>query len=242
MKQPKHISELVKDRLSIMAQLNLNGKTISQAEEEAGVRISADIHPVDTESPAEWSLARQLKRFADCSVIPQHQAGGRRADFVLEKNGKVIAVEVDGKEYHNTEKDSIRDRGLMTHYDDIIRFAGTDAIYTPSLCVWFLSRKYPWFFIADATGLLAKQFTCEGIYTVADEIKIESYPDSGYNVHSFLVEYLTETIRQELENMPLELIEHVKDHTVLREVCVRSMTATGQGVAEKQEVENSNGG
>lgn len=85
-------------------------------------------------SPIEDYFAWDFVKCASSEVVATPQAvvptafGEYRLDFLYELGEKRIAVECDGKEYHNHYRDMLRDAAILatTEITRIYRFAGKD--------------------------------------------------------------------------------------------------------------------
>jgi very-short-patch-repair endonuclease len=68
-------------------------------------RKAYDIDQGLTESPFEQEVFEVLReKYSESQIHPQYKIGGFRIDFVIEKNGKKIAIECDGKTYHSSRE------------------------------------------------------------------------------------------------------------------------------------------
>jgi len=75
------------------------------------------------ESPLEEMFAWQMKRtkLGLKGVFVQVPIAGYRVDFLIQHKGRSIVVELDGKAYHDKQRDFKRDSRLIGHVDEIIR-------------------------------------------------------------------------------------------------------------------------
>ena len=114
------------------------------------------------ESPIEHDLAWRFMRnekFIYCPnnddvfgagwfVFPQYRVGKYRADFLIKAYGfptlirvwppkhiTTIAIECDGKDFHDKEKDSIRDEHLKECGIETLRFSGAEIYHHPQNCI-----------------------------------------------------------------------------------------------------------
>jgi very-short-patch-repair endonuclease len=75
------------------------------------------------------------------SVQPffQHADRQYRLDFLVLYDGRAVAVELDGHEYHKTKEqrtsDAIRDRWLLARGVRVVRFTGSEVFADPQRCV-----------------------------------------------------------------------------------------------------------
>lgn len=54
-------------------------------------------------------------------AVDQLQIGKYRVDVIADCNGQSVVVELDGKQYHDSGKDAIRDAEILNHVDAIVR-------------------------------------------------------------------------------------------------------------------------
>lgn len=97
--------------------------------------IRHDFSPAFFESPLErmfYELA-----FLDLHLYPQHPVGKYRLDFAIPD--KLIAIELDGHEYHKTKyqrtHDAQRDRWLYGQGWHVLRFTGTEIYRDLDRCI-----------------------------------------------------------------------------------------------------------
>jgi very-short-patch-repair endonuclease len=76
-----------------------------------------------TESPLEEMFAWQMKRtrLGLAGVYTQAQILSYRVDFLIKHQGRSIVVELDGRRYHDRDRDAERDSRIIDHVDEIIR-------------------------------------------------------------------------------------------------------------------------
>lgn len=88
-----------------------------------------------------WSQVR-------CSTY----GGDFRVDFVVRASGRVVVIECDGRQYHDTDKDRRRDLAILdeTETTDIVRLRGCDIVFDSAGCVARLRECVPFLFRADA--------------------------------------------------------------------------------------------
>lgn len=105
------------------------------------------------ESPAEREAIHFLSKLLGCELVEQfwvRTKGNKfyRLDFVLIEDSERIAVEIDGKLWHNKEKDIDRDRAILEsgYIDNIIRFSALNAKMYPEVIAYYLRKLYPNFF------------------------------------------------------------------------------------------------
>jgi len=75
------------------------------------------------ESPLEDMFAWQMRRtkLGLSGVFVQVPISNYRVDFLVQHKGMSIVVELDGRTYHNKNKDAVRDQCIIKHVDAIIR-------------------------------------------------------------------------------------------------------------------------
>lgn len=96
-----------------------------------------------TESIIEELLAGALLSSVrtEAVVIPQHEVpttiGTFRLDFAISFNSKVIAVECDGRAYHDRFRDEVRDAAILSQsaVETIYRFGGREILDHHILCI-----------------------------------------------------------------------------------------------------------
>ena len=87
-----------------------------------------------TLTPIEEKLAAALDE-AGLTYRAQAKVGDFRVDFLLEPNGHKIAVEADGRAYHDPESDRQRDDALKgLGISDVIHFTGSRIHRDPDAC------------------------------------------------------------------------------------------------------------
>lgn len=103
------------------------------------------------ESPLEEIFARECCRYLshetdfDCQVEVSTRHEQFRVDFVLSRAQKTVAVECDGRDFHNPLRDEFRDAILLGegHFTSIYHFRGCDITFYPEDCLWLMSVEYP---------------------------------------------------------------------------------------------------
>jgi len=110
----------------------------SPIEERMGVAMAKAFHPGVT-IETQRKVAAHGEKF--------------RLDFHVEYQGTRLAVECDGKDYHEYHRDRRRDlltidSGAVT---DVFRLRGTDIVYDAEACVTYMRSFFPSLFEADAT-------------------------------------------------------------------------------------------
>lgn len=94
----------------------------------------------------------------DRQVEVDTQHGRFRIDFVLTAGEKKIAVECDGRDFHNSYRDEFRDAILLGEgrFDTIYHFRGCDLTYYPDDCIWLMSVFNPEFFTERGLYILER--------------------------------------------------------------------------------------
>lgn len=98
------------------------------------------------ESPLELMFIETLEKYLSpkVKIIPQYEVkticGNFRLDFLLEVDGKKIAFECDGKEFHNELNDEWRDALILGNreIDSIYRFRGKDLHTFLNDCIFMI--------------------------------------------------------------------------------------------------------
>jgi hypothetical protein len=98
-----------------------------------------------SDTPIEQLFAHEYRKHAreeyplQAQVRFETRVGPLFPDFVTEFNGYLIAFECDGREFHNSFRDEVRDALLLGegHVGTIYHFDGPPIFYSPELCVKF---------------------------------------------------------------------------------------------------------
>lgn len=97
--------------------------------------IRHDFSPNIFDSPLEQMFYELA--FLDLHIYPQHKVGKYRLDFAIPE--KMIAIELDGHEYHKTKyqrtHDAQRDRWLYGQGWHVLRFTGTEIYKDLDKCI-----------------------------------------------------------------------------------------------------------
>lgn len=99
------------------------------------------------DSPIEDIFAWHCRKYLrddiefDSQVEIDTKHGKFFIDFVISTKDYKLAVECDGKDFHEGHRDEIRDAIILGegHLDTIYRFRGSDLTYSPTECVWLMS-------------------------------------------------------------------------------------------------------
>ena len=119
----------------------LLGMGTNDEHEAAGIELSS------CESPIEEIFAYDCQKYLDDCVSFESQVevntehGLFRIDFVLSVRNQRVAVECDGRDFHNGFRDEFRDAILLGegHFETIYHFRGCDLTYHDKDCLWLMS-------------------------------------------------------------------------------------------------------
>lgn len=103
------------------------------------------------DSPIETIFARNADKYFHNEVRLEKQVhvqtlGGKFIlDFLATGNGRKVAFECDGKEFHDETEDEWRDAMIMGtgKVDEIYRLRGKDLVYRIEDCFYVISKKTP---------------------------------------------------------------------------------------------------
>jgi hypothetical protein len=109
--------------------------------------VSCELPEEPFDSPIEAAFAESCFKFLSPAVHVQQQRkvstthGSFRLDFLMLVKGRKIAVECDGKDFHEGLRDELRDAILLGEgkCETIYHFRGCDLVYHPYDCVWLMS-------------------------------------------------------------------------------------------------------
>lgn len=188
----------------------------------------------DVDSRAEFNVYWSLQKISACEIIPQYQVEPYRVDFLLRRPNGMIAIEIDGKEWHSSERDSKRDKYILENSDisDIVRFTGTDASFTPSFCVNFLFENYRFLFVDShregwhkrATHFLKHKLRFEG---VIDHELCNTQNNNEYKVYCYDLEFVMPEDHKEYfihnDGQPDHLRKPITDYTKNRDTEIKVM-------------------
>lgn len=86
------------------------------------------------QTPIEEILERALVE-EGLSPRPQVKFDRYRLDFLVERNGRRVAIEADGREFHDSERDRRRDEALLARgLDRVFRFSGSAIFRDAARC------------------------------------------------------------------------------------------------------------
>jgi hypothetical protein len=96
------------------------------------------------ESPLEEIFIQQFEKFVNdrFEIIPQYEirnsSGQFRLDFLIKSNDYLVAIELDGKEFHDEWRDEWRDALMLgnSQVDCIYRFRGKDITTYINECIF----------------------------------------------------------------------------------------------------------
>ncbi len=99
------------------------------------------------ESPIERVFAESCFKYLSPTTYVEKQVGVStahgdfRLDFLMSINDRKIAIECDGKDFHEVLRDELRDAILLGggHCHTVYHFRGRDLVYYPYDCVWLMS-------------------------------------------------------------------------------------------------------
>lgn len=147
------------------------------------------------ESDVAWLLCKRLDR--EARLIPQFRvktaAGNFRLDFMVERHGRRIGIECDGKEFHDEVRDRERDYHILASgaVAAIYRMPGAGIVYHLDDLVFFLTHYEPNMFsergrlncraLASADAKSDRAVICDILASV-DYIDEESDEPTGYSV------------------------------------------------------------
>lgn len=114
------------------------------------------------ESPLEsmfWHFMEKTKTEAWERVEPQHKTGHRRLDALLVTGGIRIDLELDGKAWHDKDRDADRDAELLGSgaVDEVIRIEAPAMLYYQYATMLSLSSWYRAFYVRPPSGCMTWQ-------------------------------------------------------------------------------------
>lgn len=103
------------------------------------------INDAACESPLELGFAYQLRKteLGLYGVFVQVPIARYRVDFLIEHEGRKIVVELDGKAYHDKERDYRRDKEIINYVDAIIRIPFSSMTYYENATMVAISKWEP---------------------------------------------------------------------------------------------------
>lgn len=103
-----------------------------------------------TENQAEDWFYHELNKRTDAKITPQYSvpvgSSPYRLDFLIQSEKLSVGFEVDGKDYHDTQSDSIRDKRILSKYPEInsiVRFEAHDIYWNAPLATLFICDHFP---------------------------------------------------------------------------------------------------
>ena len=132
-------------------------------------------------------LSSDVKVSKQVEVQTQH--GQFRLDFVLYSINEKIAVECDGRDFHDVFRDEFRDAILLgeEHISTIYHFRGCDLTYHPDDCIWLMSFIDSGFFSKRGHIHLnqLRNINLNGISHMVELGNFTSGGDDDYFFHAF---------------------------------------------------------
>lgn len=107
----RHISEIIEELIA-----ELTGDRGCHCQHRFDPRTRGDSVLED----AFWHMLRKTD-LGWHAAIDQFEIGRYRVDCLMDCNGKLVVVELDGKAYHRAEADQLRDAEILKSVDAIIR-------------------------------------------------------------------------------------------------------------------------
>jgi hypothetical protein len=109
------------------------------------------VDDIPVESPIEEALAHELLKYVhpEVNFVPQHEVktvgGVFRLDFLLERNGRRVAIECDGRDFHDSYRDEWRDAMLLGDgcIDVMYRLRGADILLFTADLLFLVARQEP---------------------------------------------------------------------------------------------------
>jgi len=102
------------------------------------VRISVELQSQPSKRLAMTPIEEQLARAFDGLELeykPQAKVGDFRVDFLLGSDGRMVAVEADGRAYHDPENDRRRDDALKSlDISEVVHFTGSQIYRNAGAC------------------------------------------------------------------------------------------------------------
>lgn len=152
------------------------------------------IHSNDIKVFSEKKFAHEIQKHTRAKLHSQYKVDKYRLDFVLELNGRMIGVEIDGRDFHTDwEKDSERDQYIIENskIESIVRYWAKDTHYNISFCVQFLLDNFEWLFdknrYQNLKNLLESKIQNDGLFEAQN---LEIYDSHRYQVHPFKVQIM----------------------------------------------------
>ena len=155
----KHVS---KDQCSVIRRLEFTEDDCRETQvslEEVAQYIMRLPH-LPGDSPIEEIFSWEFRKVAGENVFIQSQIkiGRFRVDFLITNlvTGRKIAIECDGKHFHDLQADSTRDAEIIStgEIDRIYRITGKDIFWHIHDALHLLSQVEAWLFSARGTEIL----------------------------------------------------------------------------------------
>lgn len=103
----------------------------------------------ECESQLEADFLYDAKKYTHCDIAVQVPCptpwGEFRVDFVFDITGEKVAVECDGKDFHDLVRDEWRDAAILGSglVNEIVRLRGCDLYYRAEDCLFVLMQWHP---------------------------------------------------------------------------------------------------
>jgi hypothetical protein len=112
----------------------------------------------------------------DNQVPVESQHGDFRMDFVLSHGNRRIAIECDGRDFHEPFRDEFRDAILLGegHFETIYHFRGCDITYYPEDCLWLMSKLNPEIFTERSKLILNRLHRLEPILATGESYELRN--------------------------------------------------------------------
>ncbi len=126
------------------------------------------------DSPIEDLFALSFSKYLNPEIqfVPQFKistiCGTFRMDFIIKYSKNIIAIECDGKEFHNSGRDEWRDAMILgsSKIDEIYRFKGADITYHIDDVLNFIMKDHPHLFSDRGISCLKQLSSDENRYYV----------------------------------------------------------------------------
>ena len=144
---------------------------------------------IKLESPIEELLIQSLEKYLSpqTQILPQYEimtlAGKFRLDFLLTVGDKKIAIECDGKDFHDEWRDEWRDALILgtSEIDTIYRFRGKDIFTFLDDCI-YLIYHYDKELFSDRYPILAARL-------ISDSLKHKLDMEPAFRHETNTIEY-----------------------------------------------------
>lgn len=153
------------------------------------------------ESPIEEWFIETFEKYISpqARIYPQYEvitaSGNFRIDFLIQLGDKKIAIECDGKDFHDNYRDEWRDAVILGYekVDTIYRFRGKDLYWNANDCVHiifhyneeFFSSRYKYNFPRLISDDLKEMFPLGSIDGENNYIDYKIMSESGYQTGTY---------------------------------------------------------